>query len=162
MKRNRVIAATLVAAAFLLPACSSSGSDSGSKSTTTAGGVKITTPASAVTINAVVSDTKGTDGPMTMTVDTATVKAGKVTFTMKNTGTIEHEMIVIKTDTPVDQLKVQADHRVSEADSVGEVSETKAGATKSVTLDLEPGNYALVCNIAKHYEMGMYAALKVT
>jgi hypothetical protein len=37
-------------------------------------------------------------------VDPTSVPAGKVTFTFHNTGNRQHEMIVLKTDTPADQL----------------------------------------------------------
>jgi uncharacterized cupredoxin-like copper-binding protein len=70
-------------------------------------------------------------------------------------------MVVLKTDTPADQLEVNAEDKVSEDDSVGEVSETPEGESGSVTLDLEAGNYVLVCNIAKHYSQGMYTAFTV-
>jgi uncharacterized cupredoxin-like copper-binding protein len=59
-------------------------------------------------------------------------------------------------------LQVGANHEVSEAASVGEDSETKPGKTKSTTIDLQPGNYVLVCNIERHYEKGMYGTLTVT
>jgi uncharacterized cupredoxin-like copper-binding protein len=36
------------------------------------------------------------------------------------------------------------------------------GKTKSVTLDLKAGSYVLVCNIEKHYAMGMRAAFTVS
>lgn len=161
MKKVLTIAGALaVAVSLFAVGCGSSGSES---STTTA--AKATTTAAGAggnTVTIVVGDTKGVNGPMTMTVDKTSVAAGSVTFTASNTGTIEHEVIVLKTDTPVDQLTVGSDHRVSEDDSVGEISEFAAGTSSSVTLDLEPGNYVLVCNIANHYEMGMRAALKVT
>jgi uncharacterized cupredoxin-like copper-binding protein len=54
-----------------------------------------------------------------LTVDPLTVKAGKVTFTFKNTGTRQHEMIVLKTDEALDQLKIDAaTNKVSEDASV--------------------------------------------
>ena len=166
MKHYRIAISSLaVVGVLLIGGCSSSGSDKGtnaSSTTAAGGGVKVTTPADTTTVNVDVGDTKGLDGPMTMTVSTATAKSGSVTFVMKNSGTIEHEMIVFKTDTPVGELTVEANDRVSEADSVGEVSETAAGKTKSITLDLKPGKYALACNIAKHYKMGMYAPFTVT
>ena len=36
------------------------------------------------------------------------------------------------------------------------------GKTKSKTLKLKAGSYALVCNIAKHYGLGMRAGFTVT
>lgn len=92
----------------------------------------------------------------------ATAVAGKVTFSVKNTGTIQHEMVVLKTHTPFDQLQVDAAGKVGEDASVGEVSEFAAGSTKSVQLDLSAGSYVLVCNIEGHYGKGMRAAFTVT
>ena len=148
--------------------CSSSGSETATGTTGTtgttgaSGGVKATASADAATVNIEVGDSKGLDGPMTMTVSPAAVPAGTVTFVVKNTGTIEHEVVVLKTDEPFDQLEIDAEGKVSEDTSIGEVPEFAAGTTKSVTLDVTAGGYALVCNIAKHYQMGMRAGLKVT
>lgn len=97
-----------------------------------------------------------------LTVDPISAKAGKVTFTFKNTGNRQHEMIVLKTDEALDQLKVGADNKVSEDASVGEISETDAGKTVTKTFDLAAGAYVLVCNIEKHYNQGMRSAFTVT
>lgn len=164
MKRYRVAICSLAVVSVLLVAgCSKSDSDTDKATTTVAGGgVKVTQATNATVVNMEVGDTKGVDGPMTMTVDKASVPAGQVKFVAKNTGTIVHEVIVLKTDTPVDQLKVNADGRVSEADSVGEISEFDAGTTSDVTLNLKPGKYVLVCNIKDHYTMGMRTGFTVT
>jgi plastocyanin len=92
----------------------------------------------------------------------ATLKArsGKVTISMRNDGKTAHELVVLKTDAAPDALEVSGG-RVSEKDSVGEISETKAGATASKTLDLEPGSYVYVCNIPGHYADGMRGRLTV-
>jgi len=108
-----------------------------------------------------VGDTAGTTAPMTMTVTPASVPAGKVTITVKNSGTVIHEMVILKTDTPYDQLPVVKD-TVNEAASVGEVSNIPKGKSKSGTFTLKPGKYVLVCNIKKHYGLGMRAPLTVT
>jgi uncharacterized cupredoxin-like copper-binding protein len=113
-------------------------------------------------VTVVVGDTKGLKGPMTMTVTPASVPAGKVKFVGKNMGTIIHEIIVLKTKTPIDKLKVNSKGKVSEAKSVGEISEFGKGKTKSVTLKLKKGKYLLVCNVAKHYGLGMRATFTVT
>ena len=129
--------------------------------------------AKATVVNVTLSDTQGLNGPMTLTVTPASVKAGKVKFVAKNTGTIVHEMIVLKTNTPFDQLPVvdandppvpvtAGANKVSEAASVGETGNVAVGKTKSVTLKLKAGAYVLVCNIALHYGLGMRAALSVT
>jgi uncharacterized cupredoxin-like copper-binding protein len=50
---------------------------------------------------------------------------------------------------------------VSEKTSVGEVSETKAGASKTAAIELKPGQYVFVCNIPGHYKGGMFGRLTV-
>ena len=55
----------------------------------------------AATVNVTLGDTKGTDGPMTLTATPTSATAGDVSITVKNAGTIDHEMIVLKTDTAV-------------------------------------------------------------
>jgi uncharacterized cupredoxin-like copper-binding protein len=145
---------------------SSSSSSSSSKTSGAAGGVTVPS-SSGTTVNVVVSDTKGTDGPMTLTATPASMSAGDVTFTVKNTGTIDHEMVVLKTDTAFDQLpvgKTEAD-KVDESANVGETGDPalKPGETRSFTIKaMAAGKYVLVCNIAKHYAMGMRAPFTVT
>ena len=82
-------------------------------------------------------------------------------FKVQNQGTIIHEMVVLKTTTPFDQLPV-ANDKVSESKRAGEVGSIGKGKTKSKTLKLKAGSYALVCNIAKHYGLGMRAGFTVT
>jgi uncharacterized cupredoxin-like copper-binding protein len=140
-------------------ACSSD-SDKGSATTTTGGGVTVPT-GEGTPVAVTTADEKGLDGPMTMTAVPDSVAAGSVTFNGDNTGTIEHEVVVLKTDTPGADLVV-TDGKVSEDESVGEIAEFAAGATSSVTLDLDAGSYVLVCNVKDHYELGMWTAFTVT
>ena len=109
----------------------------------------------------VVGDTAGTKAPMTMTVAPTSVPAGKVTFTVKNEGTVIHEMVVLKTKTPYTLLPVVR-NKVSESTAVGEVADIGKGKTKSGTMTLKAGSYVLVCNLSKHYGLGMRAAFTVT
>jgi uncharacterized cupredoxin-like copper-binding protein len=115
------------------------------------------------TVAIVVGDTAGTKGPMTMTVTPATAPAGKVKFSVTNKGTVIHEMVVLKlkAGTTFDQLPVSK-NKISEAGAAGEVADIAKGKTKSVTLKLKAGSYALVCNVTKHYGLGMRAAFAVT
>ena len=87
------------------------------------------------------------------------VPAGKVHFIATNSGSTEHEMIVIRTDKRASDLGTGA--RISEKDSVGEIGEFGAGKVDSTTLTLKPGHYALICNIAGHYAQGMSTDLEV-
>ena len=147
MARSRAGSLTAVLALALLgvAACGSSSSSSN----TTAG------------------DSTGLDGPMTLTATPDSAPAGDVTFTVKNTGTIDHEMVVLKTDTPFDQLPVGASEpdKVDETANVGETGDpaVKPGETRTFTITgMAAGKYVLVCNIAKHYAMGMRAPFTVT
>lgn len=88
------------------------------------------------------------------------VTHGKVTFTAKNTGTMEHYLIVIKTSTAASKLKV-SDNRASEKGRVGKVDDIAAGTSKKLTLDLKKGHYVLICNIPGHYKAGMHADFTV-
>jgi uncharacterized cupredoxin-like copper-binding protein len=163
MKANHKLLPLVVAGVVVLAlaGCSSS-KTSTSSGAQSGGGVTATTAATGgPTVVNVVGGEKP-DGTYYLTVTPASVKAGPTTITFKNVGTMEHEVVVLKTDTPADQLKVGADHTVSEDASVGEDSETKAGQTKSTTIALKAGKYVLVCNIERHYEKGMYTAFTVT
>lgn len=87
-------------------------------------------------------------------------KAGKVTITAHNVGAVVHELVVIRTNADPGHLpKVHG--RVSEAKSVGEIADVAPGKTKTVSLRLKPGKYALVCNLPGHYSGGMYGSLLV-
>ena len=165
MKRSHKLLPLVVTGvvALALAGCSSSKT---STSTTSGGqsggGVTVTTAASGgPTVVNVVGGEKS-DGKYYLTVTPASVKAGPTTITFKNAGTMVHEVVVLKTDTPADKLKVGANHEVSEDASVGEDSETKPGRTKSTTINLKPGKYVLACNIERHYERGMFTAFTVT
>jgi uncharacterized cupredoxin-like copper-binding protein len=134
-----------------------------------------TAPASGTTVHVQLSDSSGLNGAMSITESPTAVPAGNVTFVVTNNGTIDHEMVVLKTDTPFDQLPVtfggdppakvsSGGDKVDESTSVGETGDPnlKPGETRSFTVkDMAAGNYVLVCNIAKHYGMGMRAPFKV-
>lgn len=99
-------------------------------------------------------------------LDRNSVPAGKVTFTVVNTGKMEHELIILKTDLAVDKLPAEKDDptRVDE-DSLGnsgEVEELGPGKTKTGSFDRKAGKYVLVCNKPGHYQAGQRIAFQVT
>jgi len=108
-----------------------------------------------------VGDTAGTKAPMTMTVAPTSAPAGKITFTVKNSGTVIHEMVILKTDVAYDQIPV-VKNKISESTTVGEIGDIGKGKTKSATFKLKAGSYVLVCNVSKHYGLGMRAPFTVT
>ena len=166
--RSAVAIAAFSAAA--LAACSSSSTSKPGASTTSAGGV--TVPSNAVagtTIQITISDSSGITGPETLVASAATAGVGNVTFVVKNTGTIDHEVVVLKTDVASDKLPITGfdnePNRVDEKSSQGETGDPplKPGESRTFTVkNMAAGHYALVCNIAKHYAMGMHAPLAVS
>ncbi len=171
---------TAIGALAVFTGCGSNASSTGTGAATLEGGVKLpgaapvaTTPG-VTTVNVIVSD-QGAAGPMTLTASPATAPAGDVRFVVKNTGTIEHEAVVLKTNTPFDKLpityggdppvplKTGAD-KVSEATNIGETGDPnlKPGDTRTFTIkNMTAGQYAIVCNIAGHYGKGMRAPLTI-
>jgi uncharacterized cupredoxin-like copper-binding protein len=92
-------------------------------------------------------------------------RAGKITFDVTNNSkdTI-HEMIVMHLDAKGDPLPyVSAENRVNEdkAGDKGEVSELDPGKSGSLTVDLVPGKYLLICNVPGHYASGMWTEFTV-
>ena len=95
--------------------------------------------------------------------------AGKVTFKVKNTGTVAHEMVILKTDFPADALTVAGGKVKEEAVGkvIGEIEEFSPNLEKEITLNLSAGHYVLFCNVLEngqtegHYQKGMRAALSV-
>jgi uncharacterized cupredoxin-like copper-binding protein len=90
----------------------------------------------------------------------ASISSGKVSFSVKNAGDDEHELVVLKTSTKASKLKVSGG-RVSEKGAVGEVEDIAGGKTKKLTLKLKKGHYVLLCNIPGHYQQGMRRDLTV-
>jgi uncharacterized cupredoxin-like copper-binding protein len=80
--------------------------------------------------------------------------AGRVTFNVRNTGTVPHEMVVLRTDKPAASLLNGA--RADEAGNVGETGDLAPGATKAFSVKLRAGHYALICNLPGHYSAGQH------
>ena len=105
-----------------------------------------------------------TDQAMKMKVDYSVAPAGKITFMVFNQDTVDHEVVILKTDKDPSKLALLAGaSKVDEegvGENVGEV-EVEAGATGAATFELEPGKYVLICNVLTHYMAGMYSAFEV-
>ena len=82
--------------------------------------------------------------------------AGSVTFTVKNTGKIEHEFVVVRTLRSAGSLADKSGE-ASEAGNVGEIGSVKPGQQKKLTLTLKKGHYSLLCNLPGHYKSGQFA-----
>jgi uncharacterized cupredoxin-like copper-binding protein len=100
-------------------------------------------------------------GEMYIKPDARSVPAGRTEFTVANIGTVTHEMVVVRTATPAGKLPTNAAGEASEKGAVGEVSDLGAGRADTLTLNLKPGHYALICNLPGHYKAGMFTNFRV-
>ena len=137
----KTLMATAAVSVLLLAACSSAGGTGATK----------VNGASARTVNATLTDSK-------IVLDQASVPSGKITFQVKNAGTMVHEVVVLKTDLAADKILADPDEagKMSEDGSQGESGDLDPSTVKTFTLDLEPGNYVLICNQPAHYALGMH------
>ena len=74
-----------------------------------------------------------------------TVRAGEVTFDIKNEGIIEHNFII----------------EDGARKKMAQIAVLDAGKTEELKVTLRPGTYAIVCNLPGHKDAGMTAALRV-
>ncbi len=102
---------------------------------------------------------------MGITVNVLTVPAGKVAFDVLNASTdSEHEMVVSKLSGPDGTLPYKADEGRVDEDAIGSEGEVEGltpGERGKLEVNLEPGTYALYCNIPGHYAAGMWAVVTV-
>ena len=80
----------------------------------------------------------------------------KVTFVVQNAGKLKHEFLVLRTDTAAGQLAAAGTPRVSEKRAAGEIGDIPPGKSKTLTLKLPQGHYALICNIKGHWSNGQF------
>ena len=114
--------------------------------------------------NATSNDITGSVKEWVVALDATTAKAGDVTFTITNNGTIGHEFLVVKTDIENGKIPLAGDHFEEPSDGlevIDEIGEFPVGETNKLTVTLEPGNYQLVCNLPAHYGAGMHMVFKV-
>src|SRR6266536_1904991 len=105
-------------------------------------------------------------------LDKGSASSGEVTFNIKNDGPSVHEFVVLKTDIAPDQLPTTQENGVTIADEeapgiepIDEVEDIASGASADLKVNLQPGNYVLICNIPKdggHYIQGMHTAFTVS
>lgn len=90
-----------------------------------------------------------------------TVSSGKVTFAVRNAGSMKHGFLVLRTEKH-HHLLAMSGRQASEVGAKGRIVEFAPGQTKRLTLTLAPGRYVLLCNHPGHYKRGVFAAFVVT
>lgn len=112
------------------------------------------------------NDVSGSVSEWAVTVNASEAKAGDVSFTIENAGTIPHEFLVVKTDYKVGKIPLGANNRFDEEgeglEVIDEIPEWVPKTTGTLTVKLEPGAYQLLCNIEGHYAAGMHTAFTVS
>lgn len=149
--------ALIAAAAIFAAGC---GSDSGT-TTTTENESETTAASGSATLTIKMGD-------FSFTPQNASAKAGTTTIEAPNEGSVEHELVLFKTNMSPAKLPTDSSGGVDEekmdqvAEEGGEVSDVEAGKTKSGKFQLTPGRYVMFCNLPGHYAQGMYGTLTVT
>jgi len=97
-----------------------------------------------------------------LVLDHATVTGPHVVIGIRNHAAMVHEIKVIKTDLAADQLPIDGGAAKAKEDGkVGELLNIPGGASRKLVVELPPGKYVLICNVAGHYQLGMRVALEV-
>jgi uncharacterized cupredoxin-like copper-binding protein len=133
--------AVLVVALAALTACSG-GEDTGTTATTTSSAAA---PSSSATGAAEGETVTATEGEMFIELSEDSFSAGSYTFEVVNEGSGTHDFVVER-----DGADVAA------SETIG------PGASTTLTVDLEPGEYVFYCSVANHRAMGMEVTVTVT
>jgi nitrite reductase (NO-forming) len=120
----------------------------------TTGAPKVAAPAAALKA-AAKADVNVTLGDMWVKADQPSVKAGKVSFSVKNAGGTIHGLAIVAA--PAKVSGGMLDHH----SLLAEGAELPAGASQTLTANLKPGRYELVCHLPGHYAAGQHMPFDV-
>jgi uncharacterized cupredoxin-like copper-binding protein len=95
------------------------------------------------------------------------LSAGQANFSITNIGTIQHELLVFKSDLSPSAYPVDSKGNIIEDGPgitlVSRGDKIDPGATQSRIVDLtQPGTYLFVCNVPGHFKSGMFRVVTVT
>jgi uncharacterized cupredoxin-like copper-binding protein len=126
--------------------------------------------AATTTVNALLQD-PSTDSAIQsdrIVLDRHSVPAGKITFNVVNQSKdLVHEVLVARPKGGQTALTLPYDEKKGEVvesriDSLGEIPDLHPGASGTMTRNLTPGSYIILCNQPGHYKGGMQTTLSVT
>jgi uncharacterized cupredoxin-like copper-binding protein len=154
-------AIAIAAAGFVAVGCSSdSGTDTGATTPASTSEVACTTPEAGTGTPIAIGEKD-----FAITADPSSAKKGSTTFNVDNAGPSTHEFVVFATDLAPDALPLADDGNVDEEGAgvthIDEIEDIGSGCQASLTVDLDPGNYVLICNLPGHYAAGMHVEYKV-
>lgn len=94
-----------------------------------------------------------------------TLPAGKSDLTITNNGSVDHELLIFKSDLAPAAYPADADGKIlEEGAGINKVSDgdnVTAGQTQKRTVDLAAGTYLFVCNLPGHFKSGMSQVVTV-
>ena len=163
--RGPLLLTVLLIATLLLAACGGGDDDDDDGSTPT--------PTPTPTATATATGGGGGSERVAVTISdfeiesaAADVSAGEITFAVDNAGSLEHELVVVRTDLAFDGLPVESalvplDDAGFDGVVEGDTEPFASGGERELTVTLEAGSYVLLCNVAGHYELGMRIAFTV-
>ena len=102
------------------------------------------------------TDVDVTFGDMWIKAGAPAVKAGKVTFGVKNEGATMHGLAIVSAPAKA------PGGMVDDSTFLAKGGDLAGGASETVSADLKPGNYELLCYMAGHYAAGQKMAFEVT
>lgn len=141
--------AAIAVLALALAACggssgsSSSGASSSTSSSASSSGSS-SSSASSSSSSGGSSTINVTEKEYKITLSESTVKAGNVTFDIKNDGTIDHDIEVLQG-----------------TKSFGKTDLIKPGSTATLKVNLPAGSYDVICTVSGHRALGMDTKLTV-
>lgn len=102
-----------------------------------------------------------------------TVTAGTVDMTASNVGQAPHELVIVRgtaEELPVDEDGAVDEDALGDDAVVAEIEGLRSGTEGAATIDLEAGDYTLLCNLVhidgpiteSHYKFGMVDDFTVT
>jgi uncharacterized cupredoxin-like copper-binding protein len=100
-----------------------------------------------------------------ITASSYQLRAGEVDLSVTNRGPDAHELLVVReTDAglPMSKDAQRVDEDAIEDQTLGELEPGQPGGVRHMRVNLRPGRYLLLCNMAGHYLGGMHAELVVS
>ena len=97
-------------------------------------------------------------------VDPATASAGDVSFVATNEGSETHEFEIFTIEGDTDVASLPVEDNVANTDGLtllDEVEDVTPGGSAELTVNLDAGSYAVICNLPGHYSEGMFVTLDV-